>query len=48
MNGPRDDDPEWSKSDRERKASYDTSYKQSLKRNDANQFIYKTETESQT
>ena len=34
--------------DRERKTSYDTSYKQNLKRNDANEFIYKTETESQT
>ena len=48
MDGPRDCHTEWSKSDRERELSYDIAYMWNLKRNDTNEFIYKTETDSQT
>ena len=41
MDGPRD--YKWSKSDRERKISYDITYKWNLKY-DTNELIYKTET----
>ena len=33
---------------REREISYDIAYVQNLKRNDTNELIYKTETDSQT
>ena len=36
------------KSDREREISYDITYMRNLKRNDTNELIYKTETDSQT
>ena len=48
MDGPRDCQTEWSKSDREREIKYDIAYMQNLKRNDTNELIYKTETDSQT
>ena len=48
MDGPRNCHNEGSKSDRERKISYDIAYMQNLKRNDTNKLIYKTETDSQT
>ena len=49
MGGPRDYHTKWSKSDRERQISYDTAYKKMLsgKKNDTNELIYKTETDSQ-
>ena len=34
--------------DRERQVSYDIAYTRNLKKNDTNELIYKTETESQT
>ena len=48
MGGPRDYHTKWSKSDRERQTSYDTTYVWNLK-NDTNfcKLIYKTETDSQ-
>ena len=46
MSGPGDYHPKWSKSDRERQISYHL-YAES-KKNDTNEFIYKTETDSQT
>ena len=48
MDGPRDCHTEWSKSDQERETSHDIPYMQTLKRNDTNELIYKTETDSQT
>ena len=36
------------KSDRERQIPYDIAYMWNLKRNDTNELIYKTETDSQT
>ena len=48
MDGPGDYHTQWSKSDRERQISYDITYMQNLKRNDTNELIYKTETDSQT
>ena len=36
------------KSNREREISYDIAYKKNLKRNDTNEFIYKTETDLQS
>ena len=48
MVGPRDCHTEWSKSDREREILYDISYMRNLKRNDRNEFIYRTEADSQT
>ena len=48
IDGPRDCHTEWIKSDREREISYDITYMQNLKRNDTNECIYKTETDSQT
>ena len=47
MDGPRDYHTKWSKSDRERKVSYDITYMWNLK-TDTNDLIYKTETDSQT
>ena len=47
MDGPRDYHTKWSKSDRERQISYDTTFMQNLKY-DTNELIYKTETDSQT
>ena len=38
----------WSKSDRERQISCDITYMWNLKKNDTNELIYETETESQT
>ena len=48
IDGPRDCHTEWSKSDREEEISHDIPYLQTLKRNDTNEFIYKTETDLQT
>ena len=39
----RDCHAQYSKSDREREISYDITYIQSLKRNDTNELIYKTD-----
>ena len=47
MNGPRDYHTKWSKSDRKRQISYDITYTWRLKY-DTNEFIYKTEIDSQT
>ena len=38
----------WTKSDRERQISYDITYMWNLKKNNTNELIYKTETDSQT
>ena len=46
--GPRDYHTKWNKSDRERQIPYDITYMWNLKKNDTNEFIYKTETDSQT
>ena len=46
MDGPRDYHTEWSKADRETYISQIT-YAWNLKTNGTNEFIYKTETESQ-
>ena len=48
MDGPRDYHIKWSKSDRERQISYDITYMWNLKKHDINEFIYKTEIDSQT
>ena len=48
MDGTRDYHTKWSKSDRERQIPYDITYMGNLKRNDTNELIYKTETDSQT
>ena len=49
MYGPRDSlHTKWSKPDREKQISYDTAYMWNLKKNDTNEFIYKTETDPQT
>ena len=45
--GPRDDHTKWSKSARERQILYDITYMWNLK-NNTNEHIYKTETDSQT
>ena len=45
--GPRDYHAEWNKSDRERQTLYDITYMWNLK-NNINESIYKTETNSQT
>ena len=47
MNGPRDYDTKWSKSDRDRQISYGITYMWNVKY-DTNGFIYKTEIDSQT
>ena len=47
MDGPGHYHTKWSKSDQERQISYDIAYMQNLK-NDTNDLIYKTETDSQT
>ena len=48
MDGPRDYQTKWSKSDRERQILYDITYMWNLiLKNDANELIYKTETDSQ-
>ena len=46
MNATRDDHSKWSKSKRERQIPYDITYMWNLK-NDTNELIYKTETDSQ-
>ena len=46
MDGHRDYPTKWSKSDRERQIPYDITYMWNLK-NNTNEFIYKTETDSQ-
>ena len=49
MDGPGDYHTKWSESDRERQILYDIPYMQNLKKkNDTNELIYKTETDSQT
>ena len=49
MDGPGDYHTKWSKSDRERQISYDIAYMRNLKKkNNTNELIYKTETDSQT
>ena len=46
MDWPRDYHTEWSKSDRERQTSYDTTHTWNLIiKNDTNELIYKTETD---
>ena len=47
MDGPRDYHTKWKKSDRERQMSYDITYMQNLKKKGTNEFIYKSETNSQ-
>ena len=47
MDGPRDYDGEVSQTEEEN-VSYDIPYMQNIKRNDGKEFIYKTETDSQT
>ena len=47
MDGPRDYHTKWSKSERETQIPYATTYMWNLK-NDTNELIYKTETDSQT
>ena len=47
MDGSRDYHTKWSKSDRERQVSYNIIYVES-KKNDTNELVYKTETDSQT
>ena len=47
LDGPRDSQTEWSKSDRERQTSYATAYMWDLKKGSANELIYKREVESQ-
>ena len=46
--GPGDDQAKWSKSDRERKVSYDIVYMQNLFKNNTDECIYKTETDLQS
>ena len=48
MDGSRDYHTKRSKSDRERQISYDITYMWNLKKNDTNELIYKTETDSHT
>ena len=45
MDGPRDDDTKWSKSERERQIPYDISYGWNLK-HDTNEHIFEIETDS--
>ena len=47
MDGPRNYNTKWNKSERERQIPYDTIYVWRL-RYDTNGFIYETETDSQT
>ena len=48
MDGPRDCQTKWSESDRERQIPYGINFMWNLKKNDENELIYKTETDSQT
>ena len=49
MDGPGDYHTKWSKSHTEKQVSYDIAYMWNLKiKNDTNELIYKTETDSQT
>ena len=48
MDGHRDYHTKWSKLDRERQISYGIAYMWNLNKNDTNELIYKTETDSQT
>ena len=48
MDGPRDCHAECSNSDREGEIGYDIPYIRSIKRSDTNEFIYETETFSET
>ena len=48
MGGPRDYHIKWNKSDQERQIWYDIAYMDNKKKIDTNEFIYKTETDSQT
>ena len=47
MDRPREGHTEWSKSNRKRQISHDIAYMWNLKKNDANELIYKTEIEVQ-
>ena len=46
MDGARDCHTEWNKSDRERQISYDIAYVRNLKKNDTNELIYKTDSQT--
>ena len=48
MNGPRECHTERNKAHREGEISDNIPYKWNLKRNDTNELMYKTETDSQT
>ena len=48
MDGPRDYQTKWTKSNGERQISYDITYIENLKKSVTNELIYKTETDSQT
>ena len=48
MDGPRDYHTKWSKPDRERQISYNITYLWDIKKNDTNEHIYKTGTDSQS
>ena len=49
MDGPRDDHTKQSKSDKEKQISYDITHMWNLiVKNDTNELIYKTETDSQS
>ena len=47
MDGPRDYHIKWNKSGRERQIPYDIAYIDNIQKLDTNEFIYKTETDSQ-
>ena len=47
MDGPRDYQTKWSKSDRKRQISSDIAYMWNLKKNNTKELIYKTETGTQ-
>ena len=46
MDGPRDSHIQWSKSDREGEISYGIPYMQNLIRNDIDELIYRTDSQT--